>query len=46
MSQILATTKRLRQQLAVRRERLVAATEGSVCVVCVLSKLIQSLRYI
>jgi len=33
----LATTKRLRQQLAVRRERLVAAAEGCVCVVCVLS---------
>jgi len=33
---ILATTKRLRQQPAVRRERLVAAAEGCVCAVCVL----------
>ena len=31
-----ATTKRLRQQPAVRRERLVAAAEGCVCAVCVL----------
>ena len=35
-TQTKATTKRLRQQPAVRRERLVAAAEGCVCAVCVL----------
>ena len=49
-TQTKATTKRLRQQPAVRRERLVAAAEGCVCAVCVFfqirSKLNQSLPFL